>query len=204
MSDTVVVADGKHRDADQLLRLILRAVADELARVDVLDLQDSAFIRHRRRKIELYVAIGLGQMIFFLVMFIAQISEAILHAAAVGGRADIVAVHDQPHTGAGRDIDLGVRYQRHAAAQMHDRDLVEIDQRGQLLEAADLVIIMRIKDTRRRKVLIDTLEEMRRAVDQLNRFLDLALVLQAESAEAGVHLDMQLEAMVHIRCKHCS
>ena len=65
---------------------------------------------------------------------------------------------------------------RELIAQMHDRDLVEIDQRGQLLEAADLVIIMRIKDTGSGKMLIDTFEEMRRTVDQLYRLLDLALV----------------------------
>ena len=79
-------------------------------------------------------------MILLLIAFIAQISETILHAAAVGGRADVVAVHDQTHAGTGRDIDLRVRYQRYTAAQMHDRDLVEIDQGGQLLEPADLVI----------------------------------------------------------------
>ena len=38
VTDTVVVADRQNGYTDQPLRLILRAVADVLARVDVLDL----------------------------------------------------------------------------------------------------------------------------------------------------------------------
>ena len=87
---------------------------------------------------------------------------------------------------------------------MHDRDLVQIDQGGQLLEFADLVIVMRIKDARRRKMLIDTLEEMRGIVDQLDSLFDLSLILKAESAEAGVHLQMQLEAVRHAGLEHRS